>query len=361
MKSDAYCKKRKEELKNLFDRLTTDDLTPLIKQHVYEDLPNLFSPWPARFDRGKALEQTWSQNLGTSGASSPGVLDKTFDELRDDELKGIRPSLVFTPMTVEDGRRLIISNLDMRHAIANDGNLLDGILAPSIHSVESYSREALELFRLFPDSAKNFRLSSAVRISASFPYFSPAVSLPTRPRRRVVDAGYYDNYGVCLASSWLFNPNNQLWIDRVASKVLMVQIRDGVDQPRRRLEQVEAESSSGMSRSTEELLSPVEGLYNARVGTSSFRNDGGLALLSQLNRDTNNQMANDQATLQKYQWFQVVTFELPKPVALSWYLSATERESIQQAIQSDPKLAFYRRFNALNLWWVTSRKTIPIP
>jgi predicted acylesterase/phospholipase RssA len=359
--SADYCKTRKQQLKELSELLTTDDLTPLVKQHVYEDLPNLFSPWPARFDRGKELERAWSRNLRTTGSGARGVLDATFDEIRDDERTGVRPSLVFTPMMVEDGRRLIVSNLDMRHAITNEGNLLVAAEPTSIHDAECYSREALELFRLFPDSARRFRLSSAVRMSASFPFISPAVSLPTRPRRRVVDAGYYDNYGVSLAAAWLFSTNHRVWIDKVASKVLLVQIRDGVDHPQRRLERLDAESSSGVSRSTEELSSPLEGLYNARVGSSSFRNDAGLELLSQFNSSQNNPLGTGQRAGQQYQWFQVVNFELPEPAALSWYLSAGEQKRIREAIESGPlKLEFGNRMDAVKLWWITSRKTVSV-
>jgi hypothetical protein len=34
-------------------------------------------------------------------------------------------------------------------------------------------------------------------------YVSPAAWLPTKPRVRIVDAGYYDNYGVDIAAHWL--------------------------------------------------------------------------------------------------------------------------------------------------------------
>ena len=64
-------------------------------------------------------------------------------------------------------------------------------------------------------------------MSASFPYFSPAVPLPTKPRRRVVDAGYFDNYGVSLASAFLFSRKNTDWFRDNVSKIVLIQIRDG--------------------------------------------------------------------------------------------------------------------------------------
>ena len=73
---------------------------------------------------------------------------------------------------------------------------------------------------------RQFKLATAALMSASFPYPCPAVPLPTHPRRRVVDAGYYDNYGVSLAAGWLFNAID--WLKANVSRVAVVHIRDGV-------------------------------------------------------------------------------------------------------------------------------------
>ncbi len=62
-------------------------------------------------------------------------------------------------------------------------------------------------------------------MNASFPYVTPAVSLPTTEPRRVVDAGYYDNYGVNIASSWLSQDVVQKWVKEQTSGVIVIQIR----------------------------------------------------------------------------------------------------------------------------------------
>ncbi|HEX9493697.1 MAG TPA: hypothetical protein VGA33_10565, partial [Thermoanaerobaculia bacterium] len=56
-----------------------------------------------------------------------------------------RPSLIFSPMLVEDGRRLLVSNLDLRFLLENHGPRLG---PPANDPV--YSRSSLELFRLMP-------------------------------------------------------------------------------------------------------------------------------------------------------------------------------------------------------------------
>src|SRR5207237_1342303 len=130
-----------------------------------------------------------------------------------------------------------------------------------------------------------FQVGTAARMSASFPYISPAVPLPTRPRRRVVDAGYYDNYGVSLAAAWLFSGNNRQWLHGHASGVVLVQIRDGLDEAERRLDEVVPDPSTPLSRGLEWLLSPPEGLYNSRLSSSAFRNDEQLEALGRLLTD----------------------------------------------------------------------------
>ena len=47
-------------------------------------------------------------------------------------------------------------------------------------------------------------VGTAVRSSASFPFFSPAVTIRPSLDHNSSDAGYYSNYGVSLTGSWLF-------------------------------------------------------------------------------------------------------------------------------------------------------------
>jgi predicted acylesterase/phospholipase RssA len=93
---------------------------------------------------------------------------------------------------------VFISNLNLVALGESKGSLY---LANSskIEPDGTYSVSAVEFYRLFPE-ATQFKLSTAVRMSASFPFVSPSTALPTNPPRRVVDAGYYDNYGVNLAA-----------------------------------------------------------------------------------------------------------------------------------------------------------------
>ncbi|MCC6700392.1 MAG: hypothetical protein IT221_02650 [Fluviicola sp.] len=61
-------------------------------------------------------------------------------------------------------------------------------------------------------------------MSATFPYISPVVSLPSEPRIEIMDAGLRDNYG--LETSLRFVKAFNDWIAENTSGILIIQIRD---------------------------------------------------------------------------------------------------------------------------------------
>ncbi|MEZ6140763.1 MAG: hypothetical protein R3B84_09350 [Zavarzinella sp.] len=351
---------RTAEMVNRYELLTQDWLTPIVERMITNDIPSFFSPFATPTDRGIALEEEWSKKLFVEkNGVRTGELDMTFSQLAQQEREGWCPSLVFSPMMVEGGRRLIISNMDMRYPASNDGHLLDSIERPAalVDQNRNFSHEAFELFRMFPHAQERFSIATAVRLSASFPYFSPAVSLPTIPRRRVVDAGYYDNYGVSLAASYLFSKKNMQWFDENVSKIVVLQIRDGQSDDERRLHAVpdgltrQKGLGNLLSRSLEELTSPIEGLNTGRVGTCSFRNDGLLELLSTFFEKQKNEPPSGKLA-HKHRYFTVVNFEFPGRAALSWYLSKGEKEQIRQSFSSSYQSADLNgRIDALMEWW----------
>jgi hypothetical protein len=292
----------------MVDRLAADSLSPVIHGMVFGDLPALFSPFALATNRGEGLEAAWEHRLEKA-------LDKSFEELAEGEVAGWRPSLVFTPMLVEDGRRLLISNLDLKPLAASLWNALG--------SGQGYgtSRPALELFKLFPAARKTFPLSTAARMNASFPYVSPAAALPTRPRRRVVDAGYYDNYGINLAAAWLYL--HRYWLKNHVPRVLPVHIRDGRSAADRNRPDRPWDRSGGLSRGLEEFASPLDAVLAARDAAMSFRNDQQLEILS---HTFNQDVGPD--------FFTAVLFENPAHVSMSWYVSAGEKKKMQNAVRS---------------------------
>src|SRR5262249_9589366 len=195
----------------IVDNLEKGGLAPVAQYWVLRDVPRGFCPFAYVHDRGWALEESWRVNLDEA-------LDCSVRSLATGESEGWRPSLVFAPMMVEDGRRLLISNLDLDPITRAEGSLYTR--SDGVHQ-GLYSLSAVEFFRLFPNADK-FKLSTAVRMNASFPFVSPVAALPTQPPRRIVDAGYYDNFGIDVAACWLHE--NHDWIDTHTSGVLLIQI-----------------------------------------------------------------------------------------------------------------------------------------
>ncbi len=315
----------------LNNNIRQDFLTPVANAIVMPDLPSLLVPGYFWHDRGRAIEAAWESYLH-------GTMRATFAGLHAGERAGWRPSLVFSPMLVEDGRQLFISNLDFTNVLENRAPDLRG--APPFDNPDNLlSREGLEFFKLFPEAHESFQLGTAARMSASFPYVMPAAELPTNPPRKVVDAGYYDNFGVGIASAWLFN--NIDWVRAHASKVVVVQIRDGVSEGERRRETVSDTLPYVPRRGLDWLLSPPVGLYNFRTAATSFRNDNLLDLLARFFR----------AEKFPEDFFRTATFEFAggDDVALSFALTADECRRIDTAAETDPRVR--GRIDALVRWW----------
>ena len=318
------------------DRMATDQLDAVAGRMLFADAPATLSPFARRKDRGRTLESTWIR--WTGGADSP--LGRPLQSYAADERLGWRPSLVYTPMMVEDGRRLLISNLDLAFATRNVGGLLlepssrkierptiqGGDFDLSIHEEdEVFSLSAVEFFRLFP-RAHDFRVSTAIRMSASFPWVSPAINLPTLPPRRVVDAAYYDNYGVNLSALWLSKLSS--WLQANTSGVLVVQVRDKVSQGART--EIDFDRLSGGDSLLDRLVwhggsqlirpgiqaiaTPLVGVTNARSWTMAFRNDEQVDLQDLLFDE-----------LSGRDFFRTVVFECPVDVSLNWKLTSHEK------------------------------------
>ncbi|CAN5892112.1 hypothetical protein BH23PLA1_BH23PLA1_08660 [soil metagenome] len=360
-RDDGKWSRAPEELERYYKGLPADSLSPVARRLALFDMPSLLNPRTQSTDRGQALEEAWM-------ASSGRLLRRPFRRLAPGEWRGWRPSLVFSPMLVEDGRRLIISNLDLDFLTTGIGSFLDAperrklpIDDPRAEHQDIYSISAYQFFRLFPE-ATDFRISTAVRMSATFPFISPAVSLPTNPPRRVVDAGYYDNFGINTAASWAFE--HRLWLRENTSGVVLIQIR-AFDSPR----DIEEPDGDGraLRHGLQFLTSPLEGVLQARNAVMSFRNDEQVEVLSEWFRTNTG----------RSEFFQTAVFECPATASLSWHITKNEREDILSCIEpicridngtlgectkSEKNL---RRLERLKQWWrtpiVPTRPLVPSP
>jgi hypothetical protein len=322
--------KRRTELRDkLLKALQGDFLSPVIQRWMFHDLlAYLLKPHSTR-DRGWILEQAWRANFENE-EGAPKVLEQPLTNFRKYEEQGRLPSLIFSPMFVEDGRRLLISNLDLEYMVENrlyhspdnpspkPGGSLWGLN-------DRLSVTAVEFYKLFP-KADGFRVSTAARLSASFPYVSPAAVLPTYPPRRVVDAGYYDNYGVSVAADWL--SHNQDWIKENTGGVVLIQLRAYPNAGMRRKWTLDAEDrdpNAPLQSTLQSYTAPLQGALAARRSTMLFRNDQMVQNLDELfNRG---QLIDEQRTEPTF-FFETGWHECRTETSLNWTLMKKEREVI---------------------------------
>jgi len=311
----------------LLKNLSRDFLTPVIREMVFYDLPAIFTPFVQKSDRGLELERVWDDSTASTkqtedrldqpGGPNTGFrkegLGVEFLSLAKGEKGGWRPSLIISPLIIEGSQQLLISNLN-----------LDGLGG------------GMEFFKQFRRAG--LKLSTALRMNATFPFVTPVASLPTTPPRRVVDAGYKENYGVDLATDWL--EKHRQWLSRHTSGVILIQIRayplDAVGQIESETDEDDASPSTDddgsalgsfrarMSRAMEFLTSPLEGVMSVNKGTMITINNQKIdRLRAKFNSDPNKAVI-----------FRTFVLTSTAAAPLSWYLTDRDTKLLENALRS---------------------------
>ncbi len=281
-------------------------------------------------DRGYAFEQ--QLNLNTEG-----ILDKPLCDYREPELLSIVPMMILAPTIVNDGRKLFISPLNVSY-----------MTVPRIDQIRFLNQKTkgIEFLRFFEEqNAHDLRFLSALRMSATFPYVTPNVKLPSEPEMEIMDAGLSDNFGVSDAVRFLYAFKD--WIAENTAGVTFVSIRDTQkDKPiERRLEQ------SLFQR----IFTPLASLYGNLEYLQDISNDNmvefarswfdkgfqihrvefqyvpisqNLEEIRQKQKAFQNQ-EEEEAEEKGEETYKVITIER---AALSWRLTEKEKESIKRTI-----------------------------
>jgi hypothetical protein len=281
-------------------------LLPVVQTMILRDFAlNLLLPpgMRSQVDRGWELETQWGLAAEKHFPAGDNPFARTFGGLKPLEQLGRRPSLVFTPTSIEDTRRVAVSNLD-----------LDRFLAP-VGPAGVTSRNGYELFRLFPAAVDRLTLGTAARMNATFPIVSPLVALPTDPPRRLMDAGLYDNYGIEFLGHWLLAHRDYLLAE--TDGVALIEIR-AFPLCDRGLACRHADYPD-MRAATEipaEAVATVSGPFGALVrgrGDIGYHRNGTLvgAAADALGGH-----------------FRSFVFELDEDASLNWYLSSVEKKAI---------------------------------
>jgi hypothetical protein len=287
--------------RKFIDQVGTDLLNPLAFSIATSDLLFRYQSfqdgnYTYTKDRGYVFEQKLVQNLN-------GTFENT--RLYDyylPEVEAEIPMVIFSPVVVNDGRRMLISPQPISYlSYAND----------SIFTSTYHSTENIEFSHFFErNNAVNLKYTTAMRMSATFPYILPMVSLPTEPGIELMDAGVRDNFGIKTSVEFLRTFKN--WISTNTSGVILVQIRDK--------EKYFETKNDANGSIFQRLFAPFNSFYSNTVRIHDYN--------------------NDQFLYQVKDWFpgdfDVVSFYLHQPgdkkVSMSWHLTNLDKKHIREAI-----------------------------
>lgn len=184
----------------IFSLASVDLISPFLKVNV--------GGYTYTRDRGYAMEQEMARN-------TEGMLDKSIGYFKDREGRGVIPEMIINGTIVNDGRKLVICNQPAgfltRPTFALDQP------EPPIDIVDFATFFAGE-------NPLNLRITTALRMNATFPLVLPVVRLPCSPELNIMDAGLSDNFGNEVAARYIGALHN--WLVANTRKIIFLEIRD---------------------------------------------------------------------------------------------------------------------------------------
>ncbi|MCH8546202.1 MAG: hypothetical protein LAT54_05675, partial [Cryomorphaceae bacterium] len=288
----------------LRESLAKDKLNPTIFNFLVNDLFLRFRKFEYRGrtyykDRGTSFDRVFNEH-------TLGMLDKTLDDYYLLEKNAEIPAMIFAPIMIQDGRRMVMSaqptsflTFTQNQQTVLDDRVYDG----------------LEFRRIFADQdAGNISFLTANRISASFPYITPLVNLPSDPEIELIDAGVRDNDGFEIGMRFAHQFNQ--WLEDNTSGIIFIRIK--ADRPHDEPQLMRPLRKDRFS----DLTRPISGVI------SSFSN------LQVFNKSLIRQFGEDALDVP----IDVINFPLFRPwesegLSLSWRFTPREREKINEAIE----------------------------
>jgi hypothetical protein len=158
----------------------------------------------------------------------------------------------------------------------------------------------------YPDI--DIQVATAARLSASFTYVSPATrSDQPGPDFHVVDGGYYDNYGMSTALSWI---DQGLQESGLVQHLLLLQVRGAPSTP--------PPTPDGWHGWFYQVWAPIESVLQVRTTGQRSHNDDELARLIDL-------------WCERGVRIETAVFEYPRTDApLSWHLTGRDKRRLDE-------------------------------
>lgn len=264
---------------------------------VYPDFLRMLAPFLSevpfiwKTDRGCALEREWQREVD---------LEAKLGEWRRDTAMGKRPGVIFNATVVDDGHPLLFSTVERDQGLGM-AKTFDGLYA-----------------------GYDTPVTSAVRLSATFPYVTPAARAHREDKSdrsdaeyHVVDGGYYDNYGMASLVEWLDNELEKLEKSAVnVTELMVIRIHS---MPIAIAPDQSPQSGRGFFF---QMGAPVVALDNVRGAGQLSRGKVEFELLQKRWRERDGHKVD----------IEMATFEYPKNDApLSWHLTDKQKQAVEKA------------------------------
>ncbi|MEZ5355506.1 MAG: patatin-like phospholipase family protein [Bryobacteraceae bacterium] len=265
--------------------------------------PDFFRSWipilfPQHVDRAWALSRAWLRYRGMEPLATA-----TLGGWASDARSGARPAAVFNATLAETGARYLLSTFNLKTKLVGRRHFLDDL------------------------PGQDIEVATAARLSAAFPYVSPAsraeATCKGSPCGHLVDGGYYDNYGVASSIDFLLEalPSAR------GKRVLLIQIEVGPFGDKT----VEKTQRGWFYQ----LMAPPEALLGVWSTGMRSRNEADVAMLREVIEHRGGYLTS-------------LRVDFPdEQTPTSWYLTPEEKERIESVWRDDrgpAAVAAVRRF-----------------
>jgi len=308
------------------DQISADNLNPIIFSLLVNDLliRNQFFNYNAQSylkDRGFAFEN--QLNINTKG-----ILDKPISAYRKPEYEGLIPMLPVTSLITNDGRKLVIAPHSM------------GYLGTSILGKQGKEekKQSIDFMRFFANhGAQDLRFLTALRMSATFPFITPNIQLPSQPVMETMDTGLSDNFGIqdALRFMYVF----QQWIAENTSGVVLITIRDS--------EKTKEIAPSFPPQILERIFLPLKNIYSNWDHVQTIQNE---VLFNYMAESMPFELEKIEFEYNPEQVskeeFSETEMKLQR-ASLNWRLTAMEKKSIFQSIKTSKNQAALQRLHVI--------------
>lgn len=277
-------------------------------------------------DRGFVFEQNLNKNLD-------GVFDKKLMDYQVPERQAKIPMMIMSPVIANDGRKMYLSPQGMTYMNVSkhegDGN--------------EYKIRGVDFNKLFEEQdAAELSFLSALRMSASFPYITPTISLPSEPAIEIMDAGISDNFGVSDAVQFIHVFAE--WFKENVGSITILIIRDT-----RKSTPIEPRATQSL---IERITFPIASVYNNLGNIQDINNDAKIAALKShmqlpfyvvsLEYNTYTNISRDYLLSSKE-----LDRKAMERASLSWHLTTKEKKNILHNIQLENNQRALRRLKWL--------------